>query len=64
MGAFCCLATHPELMQNLIYYDGIEMGFAVFRFFKNGDWKYVTVDTRIPYNPATKEPAYARCVDP
>ena len=23
LGSFLCLATNPELLQNLIYYDGI-----------------------------------------
>jgi len=30
LGAFCVLATRPELLKNLIVYDGIEHGFAVF----------------------------------
>lgn len=42
----------------------MEQGFGVFRFFKNGKWVFVLIDTRIPYSPANKEPAYAKCVDP
>ena len=38
LGAFCVLSTNPELLKNLIYYDGIAHGFAVFQFFKNGRW--------------------------
>ena len=64
LGAFLCLATNPELLKNLIYHDGIEYGYGVFRFFKNGEWQFVVIDTRIPYSPSTKEPLYARCVDP
>ena len=64
LGAFLCLATNPELLKNLIYHDGIEYGYSVFRFFKNGEWQFVVIDTRIPYSPSTKEPLYARCVDP
>lgn len=31
LGSFCLLATNPELLKNLIVYDGIEEeGFAVF----------------------------------
>ena len=30
LGSFLILSTHPELLQNLIVYDGIEHGFAVF----------------------------------
>ena len=65
LGSFLILATHPELLQNLIVYDGIPHGFAVFQFFKNGKWQYVIVDTRIPYNQATsKTPLYGHCADP
>ena len=63
LGSFLCLACKPELLQNLIYYDGIQFGYSVFRFFKDGEWKFVTIDTRIPVDPTTKEPKYARCVD-
>ena len=63
LGAFLCLATQPALLQNLIYHDGMDMGYAVFRFFKNGKWQYVIVDTLIPYSPLSKEPLYARNVD-
>ena len=38
LGAFLCLATNPDLLSNLIYHNGMEYGFAVFRFFKNGRW--------------------------
>lgn len=30
LGSFIILSTHPELLKNLIVYDGIEHGFAVF----------------------------------
>jgi len=63
LGAFCVLATRPELLKNLIVYDGIEHGFAVFQFFKNGKWQHVIVDTKIPYNPIQKCPLYGHCLD-
>ena len=64
LGSFLCLATNPELLENLIYYDGIKQGFSVFQFFKDGGWKYVVVDTRIPCNTDTKTPLYGHCTDP
>ena len=64
MGAFLTLATNPELLSNLIYHDGIEFGYSVFRFFKDGLWQFVIIDTRIPYNPSSKDIEYAKCVDP
>ena len=64
LGSFLVLATHPELLKNLIVHDGLEHGFAVFQFFKNGKWQYVIVDSRIPYNQASKTPLYGHCADP
>lgn len=64
LGAFLVLATHPELLQNLIVKDGIKYGFAVFQFFKNGEWKQVLIDTRLPYNRESKTPLYGHCADP
>ena len=63
LGAFMTLATHPELLQNLIVKNCIKHGFAVFQFFKNGEWKQVLVDTRIPYNRDSKTPLYGHCSD-
>lgn len=64
LGSFLILSTHPELLRNMIVHDGIEYGFAVFQFFKNGKWQYVIVDTRIPYNQQGKTPLYGQCADP
>jgi len=64
LGALMVLATNSEMLQNLVYFDGIKFGFSVFRFFKNGRWQFVIVDTRIPYHQAKKEPLYAHCTDP
>lgn len=30
LGSFLILSTHAELLQNLIVFDGLEYGFAVF----------------------------------
>ena len=64
LGSFLCLATNPEMLANLIVHDGIEFGYAVFQFFKNGRWQYVIVDTQIPYNQNQKSPLYGMCSDP
>lgn len=63
LGAFLSVAVNPEILWNLIVKDGLQYGFAVFKFFKNGEWQYVKIDTRIPYNPATKQPLYGYCAD-
>lgn len=39
-------------IEKLIFdYDHFEdYGFVTFQFFKNGDWKQVTVDTLLPFD--------------
>ena len=39
-------------------------GFAVFRFFKNGRWVTVFIDTLLPYDNASKHLVYGSCTDP
>ena len=63
LGSLLILSTNPELLNNLIVYDGMQHGFAVFQFFKNGKWQHVIVDTRIPYNTQSKTPLYGHCTD-
>jgi hypothetical protein len=62
LGALSCLATRVDLLQNLITFDGMQYGFVVVQFFKNGEWKPVVVDTRLPCNPKTKKLIYAHCM--
>ena len=38
LGSLLLQSTHADLLNNLLYYDGIRYGFAVFQFFKNGRW--------------------------
>ena len=61
LGAFCCLSTRVELLQNLMLYDGLKYGFIVLQFFKNGAWLPVIIDTKLPCNPKTKKLIYASC---
>lgn len=63
LGAFLNVSVNPQILQNLIVKDGLQFGFAVFKFFKNGEWQYVKIDTRIPYNAASKQPLYGYCAD-
>ena len=61
LGSFCCMATRAELLNDLVAYNGMEYGVAIFQFFKNGVWQPVIVDTRLPYDPKSKKLLYARC---
>ena len=64
LGSVVLLSMHQELLRNLLVHDGLEHGFAVFQFFKNGKWQYVIIDTRIPFNSTSKTPLYGHCDDP
>lgn len=59
------IATRPELFKNILISnpeESFEYGFFVFRFFKNGKWEYVFIDSSIPIDPNTKAPIYGKCV--
>ena len=64
LSSFMLLANQPQLLQNLIVCDGIDKGFAVFQFFKNGKWQQIIVDTLIPYSETLKSIVYARSHNP
>mmetsp|Transcript_14445 Transcript_14445/g.12258 ORF Transcript_14445/g.12258 Transcript_14445/m.12258 type:complete len:323 (-) Transcript_14445:858-1826(-) len=65
MSSVLMVSTRPEILRNLIYNDKhFDKGFVTFNFFKNGSWKRVIVDTRLPYDPASKQLLFATCADP
>jgi calpain len=63
LGAFLAVAVNPSILRNLLVRDGIEYGYAVFKFFKNGEWQYIKIDTQIPYSSTTKQPLYGYCME-
>lgn len=72
LGALASVATHPnQLIENLFgseLDDFKRYGVFTCRFYKNGDWREVTTDTRIPYGGGDPggpwaKPIYARCRD-
>jgi len=65
LSALCTVASRKDLLRNLFASEehGKAWGIYTFRFFKNGRWKYVTIDDRIPCGP-TGEPLYARGKEP
>jgi hypothetical protein len=50
LGAFTSVSLNPNILRHLKVKNGIEFGYMVFKFFKNGEWQYVRIDTRIPFN--------------
>lgn len=52
------------MFENILISDekeSFQFGVFIFRFFKNGKWEYVIIDSRIPMNPETKSPLYGKC---
>lgn len=55
------ISTRPEYLERLfvdVSEEHFKMGFVCFQFFKNGEWKQVFVDTRLPYDPDSKQLLY------
>jgi len=63
LGAAACVATKPDLMQGLIVDFSLEWGVFTFRIFKDGKWKHVTIDDRLPANKDTRVCTFAVGVD-
>jgi hypothetical protein len=56
LSALCCIASRKDLIRNLFAStEYASQGIYTIRFFKNGHWKHITIDDRIPCNvtPAT-----------
>lgn len=65
MGALMMLTTRPEYLYQLIYdQSGFELGFMTFQFFVNGAWKFITIDTRLPFDPDTKQMLFSHSSEP
>ncbi|KAH3732266.1 CL-2 protein [Pelomyxa schiedti] len=61
LGALATIANRPDLIKQLIVCEHPEMGFYIFRFFKEGAWRLVYIDDRLPtYN---NRPLFATCAD-
>jgi hypothetical protein len=66
LSALCCVATRKELLKNLFAStEYASKGIYTIRFFKNGKWKHVNIDDRIPCDSTADppRPIYARCVN-
>lgn len=52
-------ALPPSRLGSLVVdCDNMDKGYASFNFFKNGEWRYVVVDTLIPFSHQRKQPLY------
>ena len=66
LGALQIVATKPELLERLFVNTDyiLDAGFITCQFFKNGEWKQVIVDTRVPVNKQMKSLVYSHCKEP
>lgn len=64
LSALSTVASRKDLLRNLFAStEYASQGIYTIRFFKNGRWKYVNIDDRIPCSP-TGQPLYARAKEP
>jgi len=64
LSALSCVASRRDLLENLFAStEFASKGIYTIRFYKNGKWKHVTIDDRIPCGP-TGKPLYGTCRDP
>lgn len=64
IGALSIISTHPIIENIFIDVENFEKGYVSFQFFKNGEWRYVVVDTLLPYYPETKTLLFSHCYEP
>jgi calpain len=59
------LAIHQNIDNLFVDIEHIfDMGYAVFQFFKNGEWRYVVVDTLLPYSVDKGSLLFSECNEP
>lgn len=63
IGALSMISTHPVVENLFIDVDNMEKGYVSFQFHKNGEWRYVIVDTLLPYYPETKTLLFSHCYE-
>ena len=62
LGASSIVAARDDLLYPLVVLEDLECGFYMFKFFKNGVWKYVIIDDRLPVSQR-KQFLFAHCAD-
>lgn len=55
LNAFSIVLTHNHISNLIVDCDHLEKGYAVFQFFRHGEWKYVLIDTLLPYASESKK---------
>eukprot|EP01088_Endostelium_zonatum_P017261 TRINITY_DN4999_c0_g1_i1.p1 TRINITY_DN4999_c0_g1~~TRINITY_DN4999_c0_g1_i1.p1 ORF type:complete len:273 (-),score=34.19 TRINITY_DN4999_c0_g1_i1:34-852(-) len=63
LGAQAVLATRVDLLAPVFVYASQKYGLYQLRFYKEGQWRIVTIDDKLPISKSTNLPIYARCRD-
>lgn len=64
-GALAMVAIHEYIENLFVDTDSfLKLGYAAFQFFKNGEWRYVIVDTQLPYSDISKCHIFSECNEP
>ena len=63
LGAVAAVATQPKLLNHLLVDWSEEWGVFTFRVFKDGKWRHVTVDDRLPAKKDSRTCLFAVGVD-
>lgn len=64
-GALGLLSIHQNIENIFVDVDHWhDIGYVVFQFFKNGEWRYVIVDTLLPYSLDRKSFLFSECGEP
>lgn len=59
------VAIHQNIENLFVDVDHVfDLGYAVFQFFKNGEWRYVIVDTLLPYSVDKGSLLFSECNEP
>ena len=61
LSAISVLATTEDLIQEMFVAVAPEKGMYRVRFWKDGEWKYVDIDDRLPCSPDTRFLLFASC---
>jgi len=63
LGAAATVASKPDLLSELLVDFSLDWGVFTFRIFKDGKWRHVTIDDRLPAHKETRVLLFAVGVD-
>jgi len=65
MGALAIMTSKSDIIEKLfVDSEHFDKGFVSFQFFKNGEWKQVIVDTKLPFDTEQNILVFSNCLNP